>query len=135
MNKVEDRLAHEPRWFAAVGCLVVALAVAAVFHDGLGYGLFCDWDDTTFVLQNPYITFKFSNLWYYFIHPFQDLHTPLPMWSLMLDHALFGANGFGYHLHNLLLQCSADWAFGAGLPQWGRFSGRSIRRRSNPRSG
>ena len=106
-------------WPTILGMALLACAVALTFHEALGFGFFCDWDDLTFTLQNPHISFNVNNLWYFFARPFQDLYTPLPMWSLMLDHAIFGADAFGYHLHNLLLHILAAWALFAVLLRLG----------------
>ena len=101
-------------WAAAV-----ALATALTFHEGMRYELLSDWDDVTFVVNNPHIALGWKNFFFYLCHPFQDLFSPLPMWSLMVDRALWGPNPLGYHLHNLLLHILAAWALMAVLRKLG----------------
>ncbi len=87
--------------------MLLALAILAVFGCGLRFGFLDDWDDAVFVLANPRLELTWDNVRHYACHPFLDLYTPLPMYSLMLDRALFGLSPFGYHLHNLLLHIAA----------------------------
>ena len=107
------------RWRALLWAALVAAACGLAFHEGMRYGLLDDWDDATFVVNNPHITLNWSNFLFYLCHPFQDLFSPLPMWSLMLDHALWGLRPLGYHLHNLALHILAAWALLATLRRLG----------------
>ena len=84
-------------------CLLVALVTLAAFAPGLRYPFMMDWDDAAFVVHNQHLAWTWENLRGYFTQPFLELYTPVPLVSLMLDHALFGLNPLGYHLHSLLL--------------------------------
>ncbi|MBQ4479919.1 MAG: hypothetical protein II943_04695 [Victivallales bacterium] len=103
-------------WAWALG---IAMAAVLVFHEGMQFGFLNDWDDMTFIQDNPRIAFTWENWLFYAMHPFQDLYTPLPMWSLMLDHALFGLRPFAYHLHNLILHVLGAWVLMAVLKKLG----------------
>ena len=61
------------------------------------------WDDRIFFVSNPKLDLTLSNLIYYFTNPFQDLYTPLTMYSLMVDKALFGIDPLPCRIHNFLL--------------------------------
>ena len=98
--------AHQPfwqRWHDWQWCAIIALVVLAAFAVGYNYAFMMDWDDATFVVNNQHLEWNWANLRDYFTHPFLELYTPVPMVSLMIDHALFGLNPIGYHLHNILL--------------------------------
>ena len=58
---------------------IVALATVLTFHEGMNYELLSDWDDVSFVVINPHIALSWKNFFFYLLHPFQDLFSPLPM--------------------------------------------------------
>ncbi|MBR6470521.1 MAG: glycosyltransferase family 39 protein [Victivallales bacterium] len=112
--------------------VAMLLAITAVnFCRTVNYDFLDHWDDGVFILENPRLDWTFENLRHYATQPFQDLYTPLPMYSLMADNALFGHQSpLPYHLHNLALHlaCAAllywiarklrlspTWAFLAAL--------------------
>lgn len=82
---------------------LLALLVFLLYLPGLHFPFLRDWDDGNFVMFNPRLAFSLDNLRYYAMEPFQDLYTPLPMYSLMIDKALFGLAPTGFRLHNMLL--------------------------------
>jgi len=84
-----------------------ARALLLVFWPGLNYPFLRDWDDGNFVMFNSNLAFTLENFRLYALEPFQDLYTPLPMYSFMLDRALFGLEPLGFRLHNLLLHFTA----------------------------
>ena len=106
-------------WRTLLWMAIVALATVLTFHEGMNYELLSDWDDVSFVVINPHITLSWKNFFFYLLHPFQDLFSPLPMWSLMVDRALWGVKPLGYHLHNLLLHILAAWTLMAMLRKMG----------------
>ena len=95
------------------------MAIVLVFHEGMRFGFLPDWDDANFIQNNPRLAFSWENLMHYAAHPFQELYTPLPMWSLMLDYAMFGLSPLGYHLHNLALHVLGAWMLLAVLRKMG----------------
>ncbi len=108
-----------PQWRSLLWGGAIAAMVVLAFHEGMRYPLLSDWDDVTFIVQNPHIDFTWSNLLFYLRHPFQDLFSPLPMWSLMVDRALWGDCALGYHLHNLILHILTAWILLALLRKLG----------------
>ncbi len=93
--------------------LLIFLILFLLYLPGLSYPFMLQWDDAVFITDNPHLAFTFENLKLYFTKPFQDLYTPLTMFSLMLDHTLCGLSATGYHIHNLLLHilCSILFFF------------------------
>ncbi len=98
------------RRFEAI-LLALLLGITALnFARAMNYAFLEHWDDGIFILENRHIGWSWKNLQRYATQPFQDLYTPLPMYSLMADYALFGLRSpLPYHLHNLLLHlgCAA----------------------------
>ena len=82
---------------------LLALFLVLIFLPGLNYPFLRDWDDGTFIIYNQNLSFTFDNFLLYWLEPYQDLYTPLPMYSFMIDRALFGLDPLGFRLHNLLL--------------------------------
>ncbi|MBQ4479929.1 MAG: hypothetical protein II943_04745 [Victivallales bacterium] len=95
------------RWGDWQWCALIAFVTLAAFAPGLRCPFMLDWDDGAFVIHNQHLEWTWENLRAYFTHPFLELYTPVPMVSLMLDHALFGLNPLGYHLHGLLLHTAS----------------------------
>ncbi|MBP5299893.1 MAG: hypothetical protein J6Y80_00680 [Victivallales bacterium] len=95
----------------SAACLALLLVVTAVnFCRAVNYEFLDHWDDGIFILENRHLGWTARNFRRYALKPFQDLYTPLPMYSLMADKALFGVESpLPYHLHNLLLHlgCTA----------------------------
>lgn len=90
--------------------LLAAAVTMLVFAPSLAYGFLTDWDDSYYVVHNPHIAFTLENIRYYLHGNTLGLWTPLTMYSLMLDHLIWGGteSAFGFHLTNLLLHgCSA----------------------------
>jgi hypothetical protein len=89
-------------------CLLLALAVGAVFSQTLWYG-FVNFDDDYYVYENPNITqgFNLHQVGWAFTHldgPAEWL--PVTALSRMLDWQLYGRQAGGHHLTNLLLQAA-----------------------------
>ncbi len=88
------------RRFAALGVFAAALALYARTTD---YG-FLDWDDGSLVVENPWIrAFSLENLVAILTQPLLDSFFPLQSVSYAVDHALWGMDPFGFHLHSVLL--------------------------------
>ncbi len=85
-----------------LGLLVLITALA--FARGMSYDFLKNWDDGIFILENRHLDFSWKNLAKYGLRSYRQLYTPLPMYSLMVDKALFGIDSaVPYHIHNLLL--------------------------------
>ncbi len=89
-------------------CLLgLLLAVGLHFARGQRYGFQTQWDDGIFLRDNKHLELTWENFKYYAREPYRQLYTPLPMYSLAVDKALFGLNPLGFHLHNLLLHLAS----------------------------
>lgn len=83
--------------------------VIAVFAPSLKYGFQVDWDDSTYVIKNPYLVFSWENLVHCFTTPTIGLLTPLTSFSFMLDRLIWQTQevAFGYRLTNILLHAAS----------------------------
>ncbi len=82
---------------------VVFTLACAVFGPTARYS-FLNWDDTVYVLDNPWIrALTWSNVRWIFAHPYFQNYLPLHILSYMVDHALWGLEAGGYHLSSVLL--------------------------------
>jgi hypothetical protein len=86
-----------------IAAALLLIFIVLVFFPGLNYPFLEDWDDGTFIIYNRNLEFTLENFLLYGVQPFQELYTPLPMYSFMIDRSLFGLNALGYRLHNILL--------------------------------
>ena len=90
------------RHWVGLVCLFLFGLVFCVFYPSL-HGDFIEFDDFDYVTGNSHLSLTLANL----ILPVREGAAanwhPLTMWSLMLDHQLYGLNPWGYHLTNLLL--------------------------------
>ncbi len=98
-----DHFLHSERAKQLVCLGLLGLLVFLLYLPGLHFPFLREWDDGTFVVFNPKLAFSLDNIRHYALEPFQDLYTPLPMYSLMIDKALFGLDPLGFRLHNMLL--------------------------------
>ena len=100
---VKDFLIKE-KWYGKKFFYPVLLSIftAALFSFSLPYGFLTDWDDYAFIVNNPLLVPSKENILTLSTSTFQDLYTPLPMLSLMLDKALFGLNPALFRLENIL---------------------------------
>lgn len=96
----------------------VLLLTVLFFLPGLSYD-FLLWDDSLFVVDNPRIGLTWENIRWYATEPFFNLYTPLPLYSLMLDRAVFGLDPVMFHWHNLLLHLAGACFFGLMLRRIG----------------
>ena len=82
---------------------VVAIVAILVYLPALAGG-FTNWDDTSYVVNNPHLGPLDAHLLVWAFTSFrQGNWHPLTWLSLGLNHAIFGLNPWGYHLTNVLL--------------------------------
>jgi len=87
---------------------VVCAVVAAAFLPCLTFDLLEAWDDQVYVLQNlDRLRFSLANVQRWFAAPYFANYHPLTMLTYMVDAALWGTWGPGYHLQNLLWHLTA----------------------------
>ena len=85
--------------------LIAFFVVFLVFAPSLRYGFQVDWDDSSYVCNNPYLTFTWENIVRCFTIGTIGLLTPITTFSLMLDRLIWQTQevAFGYRLTNILL--------------------------------
>lgn len=81
--------------------LLVFFGSTLPFLFAADYPFLQDWDDYTFIVKNPRLELSWQNFFFYLTNTFQDLHTPLPLWSFMVDKALWGLSPLPYRLENI----------------------------------
>lgn len=82
----------------------LALLVAAIYHPAMRYG-FVDLDDDVYFIKNHMVSQGLTMAgveWAFTTYAAANWH-PLTWLSLMLDATLFGKDGFGPHLTNIVL--------------------------------
>lgn len=91
-------------WKAAGVCALLAAMVLIVFGQTLRHG-FVNYDDDTYVYQNPLVTAGLSRatVGRAFTHSDLNLWTPLTTISHMVDFQFHGLNPHWHHLTNVLL--------------------------------
>jgi protein O-mannosyl-transferase len=90
-------------WVAIVSLLGL---VAAVYWPVAGYE-FVNWDDPWYVLNNPLVkSWHPANLWRIATEMSVKNFAPLTIFSLLVDHTLFGLNAGGYHVVNVVLHAA-----------------------------
>lgn len=98
-NSIVDFLKkHTAEW-------IILAVTFAVFAQSLSFDFLTDWDDSAYVVHNPYLTFSWENIVHCFTTDTIGLLTPLTSFSFMLDHLIWQTRevAFGYRLTNLLL--------------------------------
>src|SRR5216117_3489844 len=84
--------------------LAVFAAAVLVNLPTLHYGFLINWDDPTYVVDNPLIRgWSRGHLLEIFTKPYFDNFLPLHLVSYMVDYSLWGLNPFGYHLQSVIL--------------------------------
>ncbi len=104
------KLLFQPTWKFPHGkvfllCVSLLGLVLWTFLPSL-HGDFIDFDDSVYVIDNAHINLTPANVAWAFSHTEAANWHPLTMWSLMLDHQLYGLNPWGYHLTNILLHAA-----------------------------
>ena len=65
---------------------------------------FLNWDDSVYVLDNPWIrSWSWENLSHIFTKPYFSNFLPLHLLSYSVDYSLWGLKPFGYHLQQVVL--------------------------------
>jgi hypothetical protein len=86
-------------YLAGLVSLATFLVYLAALHNN-----FVDWDDDSYVFENPYIpSFNFSFFRWAFLKFYSGNWHPLTWVSHALDYALWGLNPLGHHLTNIIL--------------------------------
>ena len=94
----------QPRKVIALYLLLFGLVVW-VFLPSL-HGDFIAFDDFFYVTGNTHINLTLANVAWAFCHGQDANWHPLTLWSLMLDHQLYGLKPWGFHLTNVLLHAA-----------------------------
>jgi len=82
--------------------LLLVVLTAAVFSQSCTFPLLEGWDDNYHVANNAAnLTFTLGNVIHWFTHSCVYCYLPLTMVSYMVDYAIWGLSGFGYHLQNV----------------------------------
>lgn len=85
-------------------CSGAAAALAIALYFPARSYQFLNWDDTTYVVNNPWIrALSFENIAHIFTKPYFANFLPLHLLSYMVDYRLWGLNPAGYHLQSILL--------------------------------
>lgn len=90
--------------------LIITAAVLGVFGRGLWFPAEI-MDDVLYLNLNQKLDFNFSNLVYWWHTPILDLHSPLQMYSYMVDRLIWGEAYFvfGCHLQNFFWHIIASF--------------------------
>ena len=90
--------------------LLLATIIVTLYSFSWHYPIYSGWDDKTYILNNPHLSFSLSNIILYFKQPYYQMYTPLTMLSYMFDYNFWGFNSFGYHLQNIFWHIIATLA-------------------------
>ena len=89
--------------------LIVVLAALLLYLPSLSFQ-FLNWDDNTYVQNNPWIrSWSSTNLVHIFTKPYFGNFLPLHLLSYTVDYTLWKLNPFGYHLQSMLLHALNAW--------------------------
>ncbi len=95
---------------------------ALTYSSSASFPLLEGWDDHVYVSGNTErLVFSFDNILYWLSHPCEGCYLPLTMYSYMLDYAVWGLNGLGYHLQNIFWHIIAVLAV-FSIMKWFRIS-------------
>jgi tetratricopeptide (TPR) repeat protein len=88
-----------------ISCILLLLLCFTVYSGSFGHEFLRNWDDTTYVTQNPAIReITLHNIVTLSTSAYAGNIAPLQMVSYMLDHALWGLDPAGFKGTNILLQ-------------------------------
>ncbi|MBX3441787.1 MAG: hypothetical protein KF774_05230 [Planctomyces sp.] len=94
---------HQTTWFAAAA---LSLLTASVYWPVASFG-FLNWDDPWYVVDNPLVkSWAPPNLYAIATEPCSKNFAPLTIFTLLVEHTLFGGWAGGYHLVNALLHAA-----------------------------
>ncbi len=81
---------------------LLVILTAAVYSSSMKFPLLEGWDDHIYVSGNvEKLQFSITNLIYWLTHSCEGCYLPLTMYSYMIDYAVWGLNGLGYHIQNV----------------------------------
>ncbi len=99
---IKDAIINNENKAARLCLMLIAIITFAAFANGLNNN-FTNWDDDTYVTQNPYIKdLSFEGVKTIFSVYVSAHYHPLTLLSLAVDYSLWGYNSFGYILTNIL---------------------------------
>ncbi len=100
--------------------LILAVSVFALYAHTLQFPILRGWDDNLYISANTeHLEFNSENLLHWLHTPSTGAYLPLTMYSYMLDYNLWGLDGTGYHLQNILWHIAAALGFFACLRKLG----------------
>jgi len=103
------RAARTPSRWDLVAPIAVFLVALALYLPSLSFQ-FLNWDDNTYVLNNPWIrSWSSTNLAHIFTTPYFGNFLPLHLLSYTVDYTFWKLNPFGYHLQSVLLHALNAW--------------------------
>lgn len=92
-----------PVWVAAVATAALTAAVMAVFMPALNFG-FAHYDDDSQIIENPLaMSLRPANLCRMFTEFSITSYYPVRLLSYAIDFRIWGTNGRGYHLTNVMI--------------------------------
>ncbi len=92
-----------PVWVAAVATAALTAAVMAVFMPALNFG-FVNYDDDSQIIENPLaMSLRPANIRRMFTEPSITSYYPVRLLSYAIDFRIWGTNGRGYHLTNVMI--------------------------------
>lgn len=93
----------DERWKLSLLIGSLAVLTGIVYWPVYGFE-FVNWDDPWYVLRNDYIrSWHPSNLWDIATQVVNRNYSPVIIFTLLVEHTLFGVEPAGYHLVNVLL--------------------------------
>lgn len=102
-RRSKRHLTIAPVYAAVVPALLVGGVAFALYARTLFYP-FLNWDDPTYVMNNPWIrSWSWGNLTNIFTRPYAANFLPIHLLSYMLDYSIWGLDPFGYHMQSIIL--------------------------------
>jgi len=103
------RAARTPSRWDVLAPLAAVAAALLLYLPSLSFQ-FLNWDDTAYVLNNPWIrSWSSTNLAHIFTKPYFGNFLPLHLLSYTVDYTFWKLDPFGYHLQSVLLHALNVW--------------------------
>lgn len=103
------RGARTPSRWDVLAPLAAVAAALLLYLPSLSFQ-FLNWDDTTYVLNNPWIrSWSSTNLAHIFTKPYFGNFLPLHLLSYTVDYTIWKLDPLGYHLQSVLLHALNVW--------------------------
>jgi len=106
---LKPKVTRIPNWHIPL----ILILTFIIYIPALNAG-FVNWDDPDYVGENNYLIRDLSRLSELFTTPVQGNHHPITMFSLALNFAISGDDGWSYHLFNIifhLINCFLVYRF------------------------